>query len=74
MTKIFILENLDCANCAAKIERKVNKIKGVDSASVTFMTKKMVIDADESKMDGVVEEAIAAIKKMEPDVEVKERR
>ncbi len=74
MTKTFVLENLDCANCAAKIERKVSKIKGVDSASVTFMTRKMVIDAEESKMDAIVEGAVAAIKKMEPDVIVKERR
>ena len=74
MTKTFILENLDCANCAAKMERKVSKIKGVDSVSVTFMTKKMVIDADESKMDDVVAEAAAVIKKVEPDVEMKERR
>ena len=73
MTKNFTLENLDCANCAAKLERKLSKIKGVNEATVTFMTKKLTIDCDESIMDSVVEEANKIIHKREPEVVIKER-
>lgn len=74
MKKAFTLENLDCANCAAKLERKVGKMKGVDSCTVTFMTKKMEIEATDDKMDEIVEEAKKVITKLEPQVVVKERR
>lgn len=74
MKKAFTLENLDCANCAAKLERKVNKMKDVDSCTVTFMTKKMEIEAADDKMDEIVEEAKKVITKLEPQVVVKERR
>ena len=73
MTRIFTLENLGCANCAAKLERSLNKMKEVDSATVTFMTKRLVIEAQEEKMDAVVQEAGRIIKKLEPKVEVKRR-
>ena len=73
MTKNFTLENLDCANCAAKLERKLSKIKGVNEATVTFMTKKLTIDCDESIMASVVEEANKIIHKLEPEVVIKER-
>ena len=73
MTNNFTLENLDCANCAAKLERKLSKIKGVNEATVTFMTKKLTIDCDESIMDSVVEEANKIIHKLEPEVIIKER-
>lgn len=73
MTKNFTLENLDCANCAAKMEAKISKIKGVNEATVTFMTKKLTIDCDESIMDSVLEEANKIIHKLEPQVVVKER-
>ena len=73
MTKNFTLENLDCTNCAAKLERKLSKIKGVNEATVTFMTKKLTIDCDESIMDSVVEEANKIIHKLEPEVVIKER-
>lgn len=71
MKKIFILEDLDCANCAAKIENGINELDCVNKASVTFMTKKLVLEADEDKMDKAIEEAIKIVKKIEPDVELK---
>lgn len=70
MKKKFKLENLDCANCAAKIEEKVKNIDGVDNASVSFMMQKLVIEADESVMDRVVSEAKSVIKAVEPDCTV----
>ena len=67
MKKTFKLEGLDCANCAAKIETAVQKIAGVTSANVNFMTTKMVIEAEAERMDDVVAEATAIVKKLEPD-------
>ncbi|WP_312048123.1 cation transporter [Anaerotignum sp.] len=71
MKKTFKLVGLDCANCAAKIENAVQKIPGVTAANVNFMTTKMVLEADDSKMDEVISQATAIVKKLEPDVEVK---
>ena len=72
MKKTFVLENLDCANCAAKMERAINKLDGVQ-ANVTFMTKKLVLEADESRMDEVVAETEKIIHHLEPQVVLKAR-
>jgi len=71
MKKTFKLEGLDCANCAAKIEKAVKALDGVTSASVNFMTTKMVIEGDDAKFDEIVESANHIVKKLEPDVIVK---
>lgn len=73
MKKIYILEELDCANCAAKIEEGINKIDGVNKATVSFLSKKLVLDAEDSKMEAVVAQAKKLIKKLEPDVEMIEK-
>ncbi|HBD64818.1 MAG TPA: heavy metal transporter [Clostridiales bacterium] len=70
MKKTFKLVGLDCANCAAKIEDKIGKLEGVSSATVNFMTTKLVIEAEDDKMDGIVDAAKAIVKKFEPDVVV----
>jgi len=71
MKKTFKLEGLDCANCAAKIEKAVKALDGVTSASVNFMTTKMIIEGDDSKFDIIEKSANAIVKKLEPDVIVK---
>lgn len=70
MKKKFKLVDLDCANCAAKMEEAIKNIDGVNDASVSFMTQKMMIDADDSQFDRVVEEAVQCIAKVEPDCKV----
>ncbi len=70
MKKTFKLVGLDCANCAAKIEDKVSKLEGVSNATVNFMTTKLVIEAEDDKMDGIIDAAKAIVKKFEPDVVV----
>ena len=67
MKKKFKLQDLDCANCAAKMEDAIKKIDGVTDASVSFMTQKMMIEADEDVFDDVVKKAIDCIAKVEPD-------
>ena len=63
MKKVYVLEDLDCANCAAKIENAVGKLEGVNQCKVTFMTQKMVLDVEEGKADRVAKEAKKLIKK-----------
>ncbi len=71
MKKIFILENLDCANCASKIETAIKKMDDVEQISISFMTSKMILKADDDKIDGVITECKKIIKKYEPDVVMK---
>ncbi len=70
MKKTFKLIDLDCANCAAKMETAVKKIDGVNDASVSFMNQKMTIDADDARFDEIVREAVKVCKKVEPDCEI----
>ena len=67
MKKKFKLQDLDCANCAAKMEDLIKKIDGVNDASVSFMTQKMTIDADENRFDEIMKEVVAVCRKVEPD-------
>ncbi len=70
MKKVFKIEGLDCAHCAASIENGVKKIEGVHSAKVSFLTQRMVIETDEADAERVVKEAIEICKDVEPDCEV----
>ena len=70
MKKKFKLQDLDCANCAAKMEEAIKKIDGVNDASVSFMRQKMTIDADDARFDEIVKEAVAICAKVEPDCKV----
>jgi len=67
MTKIFRIKNLDCANCASKIESKLNKLKSINNASVNYLTQKIMIDYNE---EFNLEEVIRVCKKIEPDCEI----
>lgn len=67
MKKTFKMIDLDCANCAAKMEAAIKKIDGVQDATVSFMTQKLTIQADDARFDAVVQEAVKACKKVEPD-------
>ncbi len=68
MKKKFILEGLDCANCAAKIENDINKLTGVEGASINLMTTKLTIEAEDDKMQVIIETARKIVNKYEPDV------
>ncbi len=70
MKKTFELEDLDCANCARKMQEAVEKLDGVKSCSVNFMTQKMILDADDARFDDILNEAIKVMKKVEPDCTV----
>lgn len=70
MKKRFDLEDLDCANCAAKMEAAIKKIDGVENAGVNFLTQKMFIEAPEERFDEIMKEVVKVIRKVEPDCKV----
>lgn len=70
MKKTFKLEDLDCANCAAKMETAIKKLDGVIDANVNFITQRMTINADDSRFDRIMDEVVKVCKKIEPDCRI----
>lgn len=70
MRKVFEMEDLDCANCAAKMEDAIRKIEGVTYVSISFMAQRMTIEADDARFDDIVKQAQKAVKKVEPDCRI----
>ena len=70
MKKHFKLIDLDCANCAAKMEAAIKKLDGVHDATVSFMAQKLLLEADDDKFDAVLKDAVKTAKKVEPDFEI----
>ena len=70
MRKVFKLEDLDCANCAAKMEDAINKIDGVEKATMSFMTQKLTIVADDDRFDKIMDEVERVCARVEPDMTI----
>ena len=70
MKKKFKLENLDCANCAAKMEDAIKKLPGVNDASVSFLTQKLTLDADDGRFEEILDQAVKLCRKVEPDCKI----
>lgn len=71
MKKTWKLRELDCANCAAKMERAIAQLEGVEKANVSFITQKLTLDiADGADVDDILKQAQKCIKKVEPDCEI----
>jgi copper chaperone CopZ len=70
MKKVFKLEDLECAHCAAKMQASIAKIDGVQSVSINFLMQKMTLEADDAAFDEIVKKAQKAIKKIEPDCRI----
>ena len=68
MKKTYKLIDLDCANCAAKMEAAIKKLPGVTDATVSFLSQKMTIEADD--LDAIMKDVVKCIRKVEPDCEV----
>lgn len=67
MKRSFKLEGLECANCAQKMEDAISKLDGVDSARINFMVSKLTIEADNSALDQVLDEAQSICSKYESE-------
>ena len=70
MRKSFKLDEIDCANCAQKLEDALNKIDGVENARVNFLTQKLTLTAADDAFDEVLEKVVALTSKIEPDCEI----
>lgn len=70
MKKVYKLEDLDCANCAAKMERAIAKIDGITSVSVSFMAQRLSIEADDSRFEEIMDKVVKTCKKVEPDCRI----
>ena len=67
MKKVYKLEDLDCANCAAKMERAIAKLEGVKSVTVSFLTQKMTIETENDDQTALMQQVVKLCKKVEPD-------
>jgi len=67
MKKTFAMDNLDCANCAAKMEAAIAKIDGVTSVTVSFFAQKMILEGEDGKWEHIVKAACKAVKKVDRD-------
>ena len=70
MKKVFKLVDLDCANCAAKMERAIAQLDGVQNVTVSFLAQKLTLEADDARFDEIVREMVKCVKKVEPDCEI----
>lgn len=70
MRKVYKLQNLGCANCAAKMENAIKKIDGVKDASVSFITQRLTIEVEDDKLDSIFEKATKVCSKIEPDCRI----
>ena len=70
MKKTFVLEDLDCAHCAAKMEEAIRKLEGVNSVTVSYIAQKLVLDAEDARFDEILKEAVKICRKVEPDCRI----
>lgn len=70
MKKKFKMQDLDCANCAAKMEAAIKKIPGVQNASISFMTQKLTIEAEDENFDEIMQKAADACARVEADCKI----
>ena len=68
----FKIKGIDCANCAAELERAIQKIDGVTEASLSFMTEKLVMEIEDDRKDEVLKNLKKVVKKEEPDCTIDE--
>ena len=72
MKSTFKIKGIDCANCAAQLENAINKVEGVESASISFWTEKMVIEFDNHNKEEIMKKIKKLIKREEPDATLEE--
>lgn len=72
MKSIFKIKGIDCANCAAQLENSIRKVEGIQSASISFMAERMIIEYDEQNKEEIMKKIRKLIKKEEPDATLEE--
>ena len=71
MKKVIAMQDLDCANCAAKMEQAIRHIDGVTSCTINFMLQRMTLELDDERSTEIIEKVRTAVKKIEPDCRLK---
>ena len=66
MKKRFNLSDLDCANCAARMEEAISRIEGVTSARVSYLAQKLILEADDARLDEIMAEIVKTCRRIEP--------
>lgn len=74
MKKVYLLEDLDCPNCAAKLEASVGRVDGVESASVNLLLQRLTVEIDEAHEAEIFKAIVKAAKKSNPDVTVRKQK
>lgn len=72
MKSKFKIKGLDCANCAAELERAIQKIDGIESVNISFIMEKMEIEYEETRKEELIQNVKKVIRKEEPDVTIEE--
>lgn len=70
MRKTFRLDEIDCANCALKLQDALARVDGVRSVSVNFMTQKLTLEAEDARFDAVLDQVVKVAARVEPDCEI----
>lgn len=68
----FKIKGIDCANCAANLERELQKVDGVENATISFMAERLVIECDSSNKEETMKKVKKVIKKEEPEATIEE--
>lgn len=70
MKKVFRMEDLDCAHCAARMEEKIAALDGVISVQISFLAQKMTLETEDAVFDSILEKAVKICRKIEPDCRI----
>ena len=70
MKKTYRIKNIDCANCAAKIEDRINKLEGVLSCSISFLSQRLTLETAAEDQSAIMREVVRISRKVEPDCEI----
>lgn len=70
MKKIFVMQDLDCANCAAKMENAIAKIDGVTYVNISFMAQRLTLEADDERFDAILEDVQKAVRRVDSDCRI----
>lgn len=70
MKKTFKMVDVDCANCARKMQEAISKLDGVTACTVSFLTQKLTVEGDDARFDEIMKQAVKCVKRVDPDADV----
>ena len=70
MKKTFKMTDVDCANCARKMQEAICKLDGVTGCTISFLTQKLTLEAEDDRFDEILKQAVRCVKKVDPDADV----